>query len=270
MATSNKEPKDMSFFGHLQELRSRLMYMVIVVLILAVTIFLFTETIIETIYIGMSKPDFITYRIFCHIGHLLNLDDTLCAAPIHIQLQSIKMTGQFSTNLYFSIVGGIVIAFPYLFWQIWRFVSPGLKQTEKSATKGIVFYASMLFAIGISFGYFIIAPLTVQFFGTYTMSDEIEINPTISDYISLITSTTFWTGLLFELPIVVYILSKLGMVGPEFLRKYRKHAVVVVLILAAIITPPDFFSQVVVAVPILILYEISILVSKRVVSKQKR
>jgi sec-independent protein translocase protein TatC len=153
--------------------------------------------------------------------------------------------------------------------QIWGFIKPGLKGNEIKATSGVVFWASFLFLIGISFGYFIIAPLTVQFFGNYTMSEDILNQPTISDYIGIITSTTFWTGLLFLLPVVISILTKIGIVGPEFLRKYRKHAIVIVLIAAAIITPPDIFSQIIVAIPILILYEISIFVSARIERRQK-
>lgn len=257
------DTKEMSFFGHLEELRKRLFRMAAAVILVAVVLFFYTEWIIDTVYIAMSKPNFITYRAFCKIGKLLDLQDTLCANEIKLQFQSIKMTGQFSTNIYFSFVGGIVLSFPYLFLQVWGFVKPGLKKNETSATKGIVLWASLLFLCGIFFGYFIIAPLTVQFFGNYTMSQDIMNIPTIGDYIGIITATTFWTGLLFELPVVIYILTKIGIVGPEFLRTYRKHAIVVVLILSAVITPPDFFSQIIVSIPILILYEISIFVSAR-------
>lgn len=267
MSTTN-DKKEMSFFGHLEELRWRLVRMAAVIVSLAVIIFIYTEPILDLIYISMSQPDFVTYRFFCEMGHFLGLENNLCVEKIDITLQSVKLTGQFGTNIYFSMVGGVVVAFPFIFWQIWSFIKPGLKQNEKNATKGIVIYASILFLLGIAFGYFVIAPLTIQFFGNYTMSTAIKNIPTISDYIGIITATTFWTGLLFELPIIIYILSKLGMVGPEFLRKYRKHAAVGVLILAAIITPPDFFSQIVVAIPILVLYEISIMVSKRVVNNK--
>lgn len=260
---STKDKKEMSFFGHLEELRWRLVKMAAVILSIAIVLFFYTEWIIDTIYISMSKPDFITYRWFCSAGRFFGLGDALCAQEIKLQLQSIKMTGQFSTNIYFAFIGGIVVSFPYLVSQVWGFVRPGLKGNEIKATKGLVFWASLLFLIGISFGYFIIAPLTVQFFGNYTMSQDIMNIPTIGDYIGIITSTTFWTGLLFELPVVIFILTKLGVVGPDFLRTYRKHAIVVVLIVSAIITPPDFFSQVVVAIPILLLYEISILISVR-------
>lgn len=270
MSASKTDKKEMSFFGHLEELRWRLVKMAAAIMLVAIVLFFYTEWIIDTVYISMSKTDFITYRWFCAAGHFFGVQDILCAKEIKLQLQSIKMTGQFSTNIYFAFVGGIVVSFPYLVAQIWGFVKPGLKKMEINATKGLVFWASFLFLIGVSFGYFIIAPLTVQFFGNYSMSESIQNIPTIGDYIGIITSTTFWTGLLFELPVVIYVLTRLGVVGPDFLRTYRKHAIVVVLILAAIITPPDFFSQIVVAIPILILYEISIFVSKRTEAKMKK
>jgi sec-independent protein translocase protein TatC len=260
--------KEMSFIDHLDELRWRLVKSAACIIVLAVIMFIYTETIIENIYINMSETDFITYRYLCTAGKYLGIDDILCASKINLELQSIKMTGQFGTNIYFAIIAGIVMSFPFILFQLWSFVKPGLKANEIQATKGIVFYASVLFFTGIFFGYFLISPLCVQFFGNYTMSDKIKNIFTISDYISVITTTTFYTGLLFELPVIIYILTKLGIVGPDFLRRYRKHAVVVVLILAAIITPPDFFSQILVAIPILLLYEISIMVSSRAEKKQ--
>jgi sec-independent protein translocase protein TatC len=268
MANAN-EKKEMSFFGHLEEMRWRLVRIAAAIVIVGIALFIFTEPIIETVYISMSKPDFITYQWFCEMGKMLDMEKDLCVSEIKLQLQSVKMTGQFSTNLYFCLIGAIVITFPFMAGQIWGFIKPGLKGNEIKATSGVVFWASLLFLLGISFGYFIIAPLTVQFFGNYTMSEDILNQPTISDYIGIITSTTFWTGLLFLLPVVISILTKIGIVGPEFLRKYRKHAIVVVLIAAAIITPPDIFSQILVSIPILILYEISIFVSARIERRQK-
>lgn len=255
--------KEMSFLDHLDELRWRLVRSAALIIVLAIIMFIYTEPIIENIFINMANTDFITYRYLCLAGNYLGIEDILCASKINLELQSIKMTGQFGTNIYFAVVGSIVLSFPFILFQLWAFVKPGLKKNEIQATKGVVTYASILFFLGILFGYFLISPLCVQFFGNYTMSDKIKNIFTISDYISVITTTTFYTGLLFELPIIMYILTKTGVIGPQFLKRYRKHAVVVVLILAAIITPPDFFSQVLVAIPILLLYEISIFVSAR-------
>jgi sec-independent protein translocase protein TatC len=168
-----------------------------------------------------------------------------------------------------SIIGGVVFSFPFLFYQIWAFVKPGLRDNEKSMASGIVLYVSLLFFLGISFGYFIVAPLCVQFFAVFTMSEQIENIPTISSYMSLVLSTIFYTGLLFLLPVVSYLMTKLGVITPDFLKKYRKHSIIGVLILSAAITPPDLISQVIVSIPILILYEIGIIVSNRVEKNKK-
>ncbi|MFM7637979.1 MAG: twin-arginine translocase subunit TatC, partial [Crocinitomicaceae bacterium] len=181
-----------------------------------------------------------------------------------VKMQSTTVSGQFSYAMMLSILGGVVGAFPYIVYQLWKFIEPGLKVNEKSNVKGIVFYISLLFFIGILFGYFIVAPLSVQFFGSFTISNQIENNFTISSYMSMILSTIFYCGLFFLLPVVSYFLTRIGLFGSDFLKKYRRHAIVVILILAAIITPPDVISQVVVTIPIYILYEISILVSVRV------
>lgn len=258
----------MSFLGHLEELRWRLFRSVIAILVFAIILFIFTESMIDNIYIFMSQSDFYTYRFFCYISQLVGMGDALCANEIPLKLQSIKTMGQFTTNMYFSIIGGVILAFPYLFSQIWGFVKPGLKLTEKNVSKGVIFFSTLLFFMGIMFGYFLVSPLCVQFFGNYKMSDDIENIFTINSYISLITTTTFFSGLFFQLPIVVYILTKLGILSPELLRKFRKHALVAILILSAVITPPDVISQILVSIPILGLYEIGILVSKRVIKKR--
>lgn len=258
----------MSFLGHLEELRWRLFRAVIAVLVFAIILFVFTEWVISNIYISMSETNFATYRFFCYLSQTLGLDDTLCANKISLDLQSIKMMGQFTTNMYFSIIGGVVLAFPYIFSQVWGFVKPGLKTTEKSASRGVIFFSTLLFFIGVAFGYFLVSPLCVQFFGNYSMAESIKNNITINSYISIITTTTFFTGLFFQLPIVVYLLTKLGVLSPPVLKKFRKHALVGILILSAVITPPDVISQILVSIPILGLYEASILVSKRVIKNK--
>ena len=164
-----------------------------------------------------------------------------------------------------SFMGGIVLGFPYIFYQIWAFLKPGLKLNEKRMAKGIVFYVSLLFFLGILFGYFVVAPLSIQFFGSYQISSEIRNDFTISSYMSMILSTVFYTGLFFLLPVITYLMTKFGVLSPEFLIKYRKHSIVGILILSAIITPPDIISQIIVSIPIFILYEIGILISKRVI-----
>ena len=249
--------KNMSFLGHLEELRWRLVKISVSILVVAIVLFYFQEWILNFFFLSMSKPSFITFDIMCQwFG--------ICLNEIPLSVQSTTMSGQFSYALMMSIMGGIVLSFPFIFYQIWAFVQPGLKSKEKEMVKGIVFYVSVLFFLGILFGYFIVAPLTVQFFGAYQISTEVKNDFTLNSYLSTILSTIFYSGLLFLLPVVVYLFSKLGIITPTFLKKYRKHAIVGVLILAAAITPPDVISQIIVAIPIIILYEIGILVSKRV------
>lgn len=249
--------KQMSFLEHLEELRWRLVKSAIAIIIFAVLIWIYQTEIIDYLFLSMKDPSFITYKLLCNYFNY-------CTNEINISIQSTTMGGQFSYAIMMSIMGGVVVAFPYVFYQLWSFVKPGLKQKEKSAVKGIVFYVSILFFLGIGFGYFVVAPLCVQFFGTFQLSKNIENIFTVSSYMSTILSTIFYTGLMFLLPVVAYILAKIGIITPEFLKKYRKHSIVIVLILAAVITPPDLISQVIVAIPLLLLYEISIFVTKRI------
>ncbi len=252
--------KQMTFLGHLEELRWRLVRSAAAIIVFAIVIWSYQEWIMDHIFLSMNKKGFITFRLMCdYFG--------ICIEEIPIKMQSMTMGGQFSYALMMSFMGGIVFSFPYLFYQLWSFVKPGLKLNEINATKGIVFYVSVLFFLGIIFGYFVVAPISVQFFGSYQISKQIENNFTISSYMSTVVSTVFYSGLLFLLPVVSYLLTRIGLITPEFLRKYRKHAIVVVLILAAIITPPDVISQIIVSIPILILYEVGIIVSARAAKK---
>lgn len=252
----------MSFLDHLEELRWRLMRSAIAVIIFAIVIWIYQKEIMENVFLIMVDPNFVTFRLLCEY---LNV----CIDKIPVNFQSMTLSGQFSYALMMSIMGGAVLAFPYIFYQLWSFVKPGLKFKERKMAKGIVFYVSILFFIGILFGYFVVAPLSVQFFGAFQITDKIRNDFTISSYMSTILSTVFYTGLFFLLPVVTYLLVKIGLFTPEFLVKYRKHAVVVILILAAIITPPDVISQVIVTIPIYLLFEISVLVAKRVAKNQK-
>jgi sec-independent protein translocase protein TatC len=249
--------QQMSFLNHLEELRWRLVRIAIAIVTVSTVLWFYQEWIMDNLFLSMKDPTFVTFQFMCdHFG--------VCVEAIPLKMQSMTVSGQFSYALMTSIMGGIVLAFPFIFYQIWRFVKPGLKKNEQTVTKGIVFYVSLLFFTGISFGYFIVAPLCVQFFGSYQISDKIENIFTINSYMSTIISTVFYSGLLFLLPVVSYLFTKLGVITPEFLRKYRKHAIVGILVLSAIITPPDLISQVIVGIPIVLLYEIGILVAARV------
>jgi sec-independent protein translocase protein TatC len=257
------DKKNMSFLDHLEELRWRLVRSAIAILIFGVGIWIFMEWILDNLFLSMRYPSFPTFRLMC---------DTLgvCVESIEIRMQSTELLGQFSYAIMMSIMGGIVLSFPYLFYQIWSFVKPGLKKNEAGMAKGIVFYVSILFFMGILFGYFIVAPLCIQFFGNFQISDAIKNDFTINSYMGTVLSSVFYSGLLFLLPVVTYMFTKLGVITPEYLKKYRKHAIVGILVLSALITPPDLISQVIVGVPIVILYEVGVLISKRVIRKQKK
>ena len=250
----------MSFIEHLEELRWRLVRSAIAVILIGIVIWTFQEWIMNNVFMSMKKKDFFSFRIMCdYLG--------TCVEDIPVQLQSMTVSGQFGYALMMSFMGGLVIGFPFIFYQIWAFLKPGLKFGEKKMARGIVFYVSLLFFLGISFGYFVVAPLSIQFFGSYQISSEIRNDFTISSYMSTIISTVFYTGLFFLLPVIIFLLSKVGLITPDFLRKYRKHALVIILILSALITPPDVISQVIVSIPILLLYEIGILVSRKASKK---
>lgn len=258
-----EEEGKMSFLEHLEELRWRLVRSAVAILLIAVVLWIFREWILDKIFFSMRYPDFYTFQLMCdYFG--------ICVDKIEISLQSTTMTGQFSYSLMMSFLGGIVLSFPFIFYQLWSFVKPGLKQNEKDVAKGIVFYVSILFFLGILFGYFVVAPLCVQFFGNFKASESVENIFTINSYMSTVLSTVFYSGLLFLLPVLSYAFTKLGVLNAAFLRKYRKHAIIGILILSALITPPDLISQVIVSIPIVLLYEIGILVAARVEKKLKK
>ena len=257
-----EEEKKMSFLDHLEELRWRLVRIAIFVVLVSIVLWIFQEWIMDHLFLSMKNPDFISFKLICdYLG--------VCVEEIPVKMQSMKVSGQFSYALMTSILGAIVISFPFIFYQIWAFVKPGLRKNEESIAKGIVLYVSLLFFTGISFGYFIVAPLCIQFFGSYQISDKIQNIFTINSYMSTILSTVFYSGLLFLLPVVSYLFTKLGVLNADFLRKYRKHAIIVILILSAVITPPDLISQIIVGIPIALLYEAGILVSSKVEKKMK-
>lgn len=255
--------KQMSFLSHLEELRWRLVRIAVAIVVIAVVLWFFQEWIMDNLFLSMKDPDFVTFRLMCDFFDI-------CVDEIPLKMQSMTVSGQFSYALMTSIMGGIVLSFPFIFYQVWRFVKPGLKKNEQTVAKGIVFYVSLLFFAGIGFGYFIVAPLCVQFFGAYQISDKIENIFTINSYMSTILSTVFYSGLLFLLPVISYLFTKLGVITPAFLRKYRKHAIVGILVLSAVITPPDLISQVIVSIPIVLLYEAGIIVSSRVEKNKKQ
>jgi sec-independent protein translocase protein TatC len=264
MSTSEKE---MSFLDHLEELRKRLIRAALAVVAGAIVIFVSKEIVFDQIIFAPRQPDFLSFRAWCALGQWIGAGDRLCVKEIKYTLQSTTMLGQFTTHLLVSIVGGIIIAFPYIFSQFWQFVKPGLRQNELKSVRGIVVYTTLLFFLGVLFGYYGLLPLSLQFLGSYQLGDVPTIS-TINSYIKLMVSVTLATGLVFQLPVMIYFLTRIGLVSSQMLRNYRKHALVAILVLAAIITPPDVTSQILVAMPILVLYEVGIMVAKRVERKR--
>ncbi len=260
---------EMSFWGHIEALRGHIIRSVIVVLILSIALFCYPEFLFDTVIFGPLKGDFVTYRAFCKLSHLLNMGDQLCFGHYTFKLQSLGLSDQFTSQMWIAFLGGLIIGAPYLLWEIWRFIKPALRDVEKKASTGFIISSTFLFLTGVLFSYYVIVPLSVNFLGTYQVSKMVENNFTMDSYISTITTLTLASGIVFELPVIVYFLTKFGLISPQFMRKYRKHAIVVILIAAAIITPsPDVTSQMLVAFPLYFLYEASIFVSRYVI-KQK-
>lgn len=261
-----EEKKDMSFLEHLEELRSKLVRAVLGVLAGVIVIIVFHDFVVNDLIMGPRRSDFLTYRAFCAWSHQLGLGDQLCLQAPQMKLQSTTMSGTMNADIMVCMVGGLIIAFPWIIYQLWSFIRPGLRAREIKAVHGLVFYVSLLFFAGILFGYYVLAPLSVQFLGNYTFAD-VEQNPTLLSYLKLTTSLVFGCGLLFQLPVLMYFLAKIGLVTSTFLKKYRRHAFVVNLIVAAILTPPDVTSQLLVSLPLLLLYEASIFITARVEKK---
>lgn len=262
------EEKEMSFLDHLEELRWHLVRAISAIFIFMILAFIFGKWIFTNIVFAPASVDFITFKYLCKVGHAFNMVESLCVEIIPFKVQSRFMTGQFTMHLTASFVLGFILAFPYVFWEIWKFVTPGLQVAERKNSKWAVTSVTFLFLVGISFGYFIMSPLAVWFLSSYSISDMISNEFDITSYVSTITALVFGSGLLFQLPVVVYFLSKIGIVTPGLMRQYRKHALVGILILGAIITPPDPLSQSLISLPLYLLYEISILISAMVVKKR--
>lgn len=264
------QEKEMSFLAHLEELRWHLVRSAAAILIVAIGIFAFQTQVFEQLIFAHLKTDFITYKTFCKAFTAIGIDTDFCSISFPQELQSIKPMAQLMTAIWTSLILGFILSFPYVLWEIWRFVAPGLHENEIKKSRGFIWISSLLFFLGVLFSFFVIIPISVFFFYDYQISNLVINKFTLDSYISLVTNTLLGVSLMFELPVIIYFLSKIGLVTPEFLKRYRKHALVLVLILSAIITPPDVASQIIVSIPVLILYEISIKVSRSVIKKQEK
>ena len=266
-----KNIDEMSFLDHLEDLRWHLIRATLGILMAATLAFIFKKFIFDVIIFGPTNMDFPTYEGLCKISQLIGINDTtFCADKFPFIIQNRTVAGQFSAHIWTSIYAGFIIAFPYVIYQLWSFIGPGLKENERRNSRGFLFTASVLFFLGVLFGYYIVTPLSLNFLANYQISEMISNEFDVSSVIAIVRSSAIASGFVVELPIIIYFLTKAGLVTPAFLKKYRKFALVIVLILAAVITPPDIASQVIVAIPILILYQVSIYISAVVVRNQKR
>jgi sec-independent protein translocase protein TatC len=256
-----KDPNsEMHFLDHLEALRWHLVRSAIAIVVFAIAAFANKEILFDKIILGAKNPDFLTYRLMCYLGDRFGID--MCIREVPFSLINLNLSGQFTTHIYVAFMAGFVMAFPYFLWELWSFIKPALKPQERRFSTGIVFFTSLLFMSGVAFGYFIISPLSINFLGSYQVSTMVANQISMDSFISTVTTLTLATGIVFELPVVIYFLSRIGIVTPLFLRQYRKHSMVGILILAAFITPsPDISSQILVALPLFLLYEIGIWVS---------
>jgi len=262
----NKDPKaEMSFIDHLEDLRWHVIRSVIAVLIGAIAVFIFIREIVTEIIFAPTRADFISAQWLCKLGHKVGIGETLCFPEVHAKFLETQMTGQFISSFTLAFIGGFIIAFPYIFWEFWKFVKPALSEKELKKTRGVIFWVSILFFTGVLFGYFILTPFMVNFYFNYKLSDQIVIMPSFSDYLENLIYTTVGIGVLFQMPLLVMVLARIGIVTGTFLKKYRRHAFVIILIAAAIITPStDPFSLTIVTIPLYLLFEASIIIASRI------
>lgn len=262
-----KENAEMTFVEHLDALRSRLIKSALAILLFAIIAFLYKNILFDQIILKPKEADFISNKIMCQLAQELK-SPSLCINQENLQIINIELAGQFKAHLWVSLLMGVVVAFPFIVIQFWKFLKPALKRKEFLYARKMIFWIVLLFYIGLLFGYFVIVPLAVNFLANYNISPEVSNNINFSSYFSTITTTSFGTGLIFEIPVLAYVLAKIGIITPMLMKQYRKHAIVLSFVLSAIVTPPDAFSQFLVAFPIIFLYEISISIVKRVYKKR--
>ncbi|MGB5942357.1 MAG: twin-arginine translocase subunit TatC [Leeuwenhoekiella sp.] len=261
---------EMSFLDHLEELRWHLIRSVLAIVIVGILAFVFRKFIFDDIIFAPSYPDFISYDVLCRISQFFGSTNGCMENGMNFIIQNRTMAGQFNAAIWTAITAGFVVSFPYIIYEFWKFISPGLYENERKNARGFIFVSSILFFTGVLFGYYVIAPLSINFLAGFSVGAEVQNEFDISSYIGLVRASSLAAGFIFELPIIIYFFTKIGLVTPEFLRKYRKYALVIVLILSAVITPPDISTQIIVAIPILILYEASIIIAKIVVRNERR
>jgi sec-independent protein translocase protein TatC len=265
---TKKNKNEMSFLDHLEDLRWLLVRSSAVIVVMAIVTFYFSDFIFDDVIFGPTHTDFITYRFFCDVAQAFGVTGDICVDDLPFTIQNTSMEGQINVFIWTCITAGFIFAFPYILYEIWKFISPALYDKEKKGAIGFIVISSVLFFLGVLFGYFVIVPLSINFVATFSVSSVVKNEFNLDSYIGMIKTSVIAAGLFFELPIIIYFLTKLGLVTPDFLRKYRKYAIVILLIVAAVVTPPDVVSQITVAIPMLMIYEASIFLSVYVEKKR--
>lgn len=264
--TNNGSGKEMSFLDHLEELRWHVIRSLIAIVVIGIGIYMVSDWFFDKVIFGPKHADFISYRVFCKMATLLHLGDALCFSPPEFTIQTVGVGETFINSIKVSFIAGFVLSFPYIFYEIWKFIKPGLYPREQKASRGMVLICSFLFLTGVCFGYFVISPFAIKFLIGYTIPGVVN-TPTLVSLVNYMVMFTAPAGLIFELPVIIYFLSKVGLVTPENMREYRRHSIIGILVISAIITPPDVVTQFLIGIPLFILYEISIGISARA-SKQ--
>lgn len=264
-----KEDKEMSFLDHVDELRKHLVRSALAICVLSIVAFLYIDFIFHEIILGPLREDFFTYRKLCEWSQQFYHNDSLCVKDFKISLQNTEMAGQFMMSFKLAFLAGIILSMPFILWQLWKFIKPALNLNEVKNTRGFVFYTTTLFLMGVSFGYFVLCPISINFFAHYSLSPKINNEINIQSIVSFMSLLVLGTGLIFELPVLMYFLARIGLITSAFLKKYRKYAFVIILIVAAIVTPPDIVSQVILTIPLYMLFELGVIITKRV-EKQKK
>jgi sec-independent protein translocase protein TatC len=266
---NDKSRKEMTFLQHVEELRWHILRSLFAMMIMAIVVFLFKDFVFGEIILKPTKPEFITYRVLCSLSHALSLGEKLCIGQVSLPLQNTEMVGQFMAHVRIALGLGLIMAIPYVLWEVWKFVKPALHINELRYARGFVLVCTSLFLAGVLFSYYIVVPFSVTFLGTYAVDQNVVNVVRLSSYIQFVTTLCFAGGIIFQMPVAVWILSRIGLLTPSFMKKYRKHAILIILIVSAVVTPPDVFSMILMSIPLLGLYEVSIVISARVHKKRQ-
>lgn len=262
MAKMSGTEKEMSFFDHIEELRWRLVRSISAILIFSIIAFIFKDFVFSKVLFGPTSVNFPTYEFLCFLSNKIGMSDAICVKEITYKIVNLELAGQFMVHLKTSLAIGLIFAFPYLIWEVWLFIRPGLYDTEIKASRTAILSSALLFFVGVIFGYYVLSPFSINFFAGYSVSETIENTFSLTNYINFITMFVLLSGLMFQLPVVVFFLAKIGLVSAPLMKEYRKHSFVGILIISAIITPADIGTMIIVAVPLFILYEFSIGIAK--------